>query len=168
MTKIVEDCLKPQPRNDGAPMARYWEREPEPLEGWTFEEQRALAAAARANHKERTRGLTDEDARCQFLRLLMRHVPDKSASECDRCLEHVEANRIAYFGATSRSASTSPLRSSRTGSPLRSSRPNSPLRTSRPGSPLQSGRPDSPLRASRPDSPLRSSRTGALTRTRST
>ena len=148
MTNIDEESLKPH--NDSVdPTARSWEREPEPLEGWTFEEQHALAAAARANHTERTRGLTEQDAHCHFLRLLVRQVPGKSAAECERCLKHVEAKRIAYFGPTSRSASTSPLRSSR------------------PGSPLQSGRPDSPLRASRPDSPLRSSKTGAVTRTRS-
>jgi hypothetical protein len=86
-------------------------------------EQQALSAAARTNHKERTlmlgRGLTEESAHWQFLRLLARQVPGKSAAECHRCLRHVEAKRIAYFGPPSRSASTSPLRASQ--SPMRSS-----------------------------------------------
>ena len=115
-----------------------------------MEEQQALAAAARAHHKERThmlgRGLTEESANLQFLRLLVRQVPGKSLQECDECLKHLEAKRIAYFGPPSRSASTSPVRASR------------------PGSPLQPARADSPLRASRPDSPLRSSRAGAARR----
>jgi hypothetical protein len=63
------------------------------------------------------RGLTDDDARWQFLRLLARQVPGKSAQECERCLKYVEAKRVAYFGAPSRSASSSPQRSSR--SPVR-------------------------------------------------
>ncbi len=112
-----------QSHSDCAPHIPPWEREPEPLEGWTTDEQHTLAAAARGNHRERAlllgRGLTEETAHWQFLRLLARHVPGKSVQECDRCLKHVEAKRIAYFGPPLRSASTSPLQSSapsRTGS----------------------------------------------------
>ncbi len=64
------------------------------------------------------RGLTEENTHWQFLRLLARQVPDKSAKECGRCLQRVEAKRIAYFGPRTRSTSTSPLRASR--SPLHS------------------------------------------------
>ncbi len=118
-TLITEDILfgkkrvNPLHGSDCGPQVPSWELEPEPLEGWTIEEQRALEATARANHKERTlmmgRGLTKETAHWQFLRLLARQVPGKSARECERCLQHVEAKRVAYFG---RSASTSPLQSS--------------------------------------------------------
>ena len=89
-----------------------------------MDEQQALAAAARINHKERTlmlgRGLTEEDAHWQFLRLLARQVPGKSAAECGQCLKHVNAKRIAYFGPLARSVS--PVRESR--SPARSSAPS--------------------------------------------
>jgi hypothetical protein len=118
--------LKPLLHSDCAPHIPPWEREPEPLEGWTKEEQLALATAARANYRERAlllgRGMTEETAHWQFLRLLARHVPGKSAQECDRCLKHVEARRIAYFGPPSRSTSNSPLRAST--SPMRSSAPS--------------------------------------------
>jgi hypothetical protein len=124
---LGKKSLKPLPHTDRAPQVPSWEREPEPLEGWTIDEQQALEAAARTYQRERTlmlgRGLTEENAHWQFLRLLARQVPGKSAKECERCLKHVEAKRIAYFGPPSRSASTSPLRTSR--SPLRSSAPSS-------------------------------------------
>ncbi len=115
VTVVLGEKLKPPPHSDCAPQAPSWECEPEPQEGWTIEDQQALAAAARANHKERTlmlgRGLTEDEAHWQFLRLLARHVPGKSAAECGRCLKHVKAKRIAYFGPPLRSASTSPIRS---------------------------------------------------------
>ncbi len=134
-----EKCVNPLDRYDCGPQVPSWEREIEPLEGWTIEEQRALAAAAKAHHNERAlmieRGPTMEIAHWQFLRLLAREVPGKSARECERCLQHVETKRVAYFGPQSRSESISPLRSSK--SPQRSSK--SPLRSSI--SPLRSSAP---------------------------
>ena len=47
------------------------------------------------------RGLTEEEAHWQYLRLLARHVPGKSLGDCDHCLKYMERQRVAYFGPVS-------------------------------------------------------------------
>ena len=79
-----------------------WKREPNPLPGWTSEDQHALILGSKHHLKERSsiaiRGIHDEFAHWQYVRLVARYVPNKTLEECDLCIKHVERERIAYFG----------------------------------------------------------------------
>ncbi len=76
---------------------------PKPLHGWTSEEQLSLIAAAKIVPSERSLmlqhyGWTEEIAHHKYLLLISEKVPGKSLQECERCLNHLYANRVAYFG----------------------------------------------------------------------
>ena len=90
-----------------APQYSSWKREPDPMPGWTFEEQRTLIATSRSLQSERAMLLkhlgTEERAHWEYLRLIARHLPGKSADDCKRCLAHVKKSKIAYFGSSTRS-----------------------------------------------------------------
>ena len=80
----------------------YKEREPNPVAGWTLEDQRLLIAADKALQRDRLQllesGVPEDRVMWNHLRQIARRVPGKSAEECGRCLKHVEKTRIAYFG----------------------------------------------------------------------
>ena len=122
-----------------------WEREPEPLLGWTKGEQRELVAATRALQKDRAQLFNyyaEEQASWEYLRLLARRLPGKSAEDCRRCLKHVTRHHVAYFGSPSQAASNDSSNDKIRTAPSRSSsddhvkpsgrRSNSPLRSHRP------------------------------------
>jgi hypothetical protein len=76
---------------------------PKPLHGWTSEEQLSLIAAAKVVPSERSLmlqhyGWTEAIAHHKYLLLISEKVPGKSLQECERCLNHLYANRVAYFG----------------------------------------------------------------------
>ena len=86
-----------------------WEKEPDPLDGWTLEDQRLLIAADKELRKNRLAmldlGLPEEKVLWEHLRQIARRVPGKSVVECCRCFKYIERTRIAYFGRQSSSFS---------------------------------------------------------------
>ena len=110
----------------GRQVVPSWEKEPDPIPGWTLEEQRLLIAASKALQNDRIlmieRGYSEEMAHWEYLRQIARRVPGKTAEECNGCLKHVERVRIAYFGTPSQ----------KTNSACAVSRSSSPLRTLKP------------------------------------
>lgn len=106
--KMCQDLLKTK-GNTKTQVTRHssWKREPDPMPGWTFEEQRTLIATSRSLQSERAMFLkhlgSAERADWEYLRLIARHLPGKSADDCKRCLAHVKKSKIAYFGSSTRS-----------------------------------------------------------------
>jgi hypothetical protein len=76
---------------------------PRPLPGWTSDEQLSLIAAIKTVPNERSLmiehyGWTEEVAHHKYLLLMSDRVPGKSLQEVERCLRHLEAKRVAFFG----------------------------------------------------------------------
>ena len=76
---------------------------PEPMHGWTSGEQLALIAAVKAVPSEHALMVehccwTKQMAHHQYLLRISQQVRSKSADECERCLKHLHAKRVAYFG----------------------------------------------------------------------
>jgi hypothetical protein len=96
--------LEPQPVDaESLHCAAQFSYVPQPLQGWTTDEQLALIVASKTVKSKRSLmfekcGMTAEIARQKHLLLLSKHVPGKSVQECARCLKHLEASRVAYFG----------------------------------------------------------------------
>jgi hypothetical protein len=95
------------------PQVPSWAREPDPIPGWTLEEQRALISATKELQKERQRIQeyypTEEQAQWEYLRLIARRVPGKSADDCKQCLKHFQKEHIAFFGSPSRTSTPSQI-----------------------------------------------------------
>jgi hypothetical protein len=73
---------------------------PQPLHGWTVDEQLSLIAASRRVQSERSLmiqhcGWTEEMAHQKHLQLISEQMQSRSAQECECCLNQL---RVAYFG----------------------------------------------------------------------
>jgi hypothetical protein len=76
---------------------------PKPLPDWTVKEQLSLINAVKLVPSERSLMIehcawTEKVAHQKYLQLISEHVPSKSAQECEQCLKHLRAKRVAYFG----------------------------------------------------------------------
>ena len=76
---------------------------PKPLLGWTSDEQLSLIVASKTVSSKRlimskNPKWTKEMAHHKFIQLISEQIPGKSAQECARCLKHLDASRVAYFG----------------------------------------------------------------------
>ena len=74
-----------------------WEKDPLPLEDWSADEQQALIHALRSSQDLRRH---PEHRQLVYTRLIRSNMPleGRTLSECEECYEHIQANRIAYFG----------------------------------------------------------------------
>jgi hypothetical protein len=70
-----------------------WERDPEPLAGWTLQEQRVLITEL----NERPIARLDADALQTMCLSVQRTLPHKSLAEIQACYRHLEVMRIAFF-----------------------------------------------------------------------
>ena len=72
-----------------------WKRPPEPMEGWTVKEQQILMDDLDSNpHARNHHGHLE-----RVFERTHRALPDKTLKQIEQCYRHLQAKRIAYFGA---------------------------------------------------------------------
>ena len=72
-----------------------WKRPPEPMEGWTVKEQQILIDDLDSNpHARNHHGHLE-----RVFERTHRALPDKTLKQIEQCYRHLQAKRIAYFGA---------------------------------------------------------------------
>jgi hypothetical protein len=77
-----------KPRN---PSPGY--KDPEPIKGWTIDQQQTLIKELRKNPKARK----SADSLKELFLTVQSSMPEKSRHEIEECYRHLQANRIAYF-----------------------------------------------------------------------
>ena len=78
-----------------SPRVPIWDQEPEPIKGWTMEDQRALILAAK---EAKLKTAQAPRAYNRSMAEVARQFPHKTLRECEDCFRHVEKSRIVYFG----------------------------------------------------------------------
>ncbi len=75
-----------------------WEKDPPPMDGWTTDEQQTLINELSKSPRDSRR--YPEHREMVFTNLIRPNKPleGRKVSECEQCYEHVQANRIVYFG----------------------------------------------------------------------
>jgi hypothetical protein len=97
-TLMLGQSLLRKPTIDDA--GPHWTQYPNPMPGWTMEEQRELMETCKALHGEWSNLLeffkSEERAHWEYMRLVAQYFPGKSAEDCDRCLRHLTRTRATY------------------------------------------------------------------------
>ena len=77
-----------------------WEKDPPPLEGWSADEQHAFINELSKSPRDLRHRF--EHRQLVYTKLLRSDalLEGRTLSECEECYEHIQANRIAYFGPT--------------------------------------------------------------------
>jgi hypothetical protein len=78
-----------KPTNTGA--AGF--KNPEPIKGWSTQQQQILIEELRNNPKARK----SQDGLKEVFLTVQKSMPEKSRQEIEECYRHLQSNRIAYF-----------------------------------------------------------------------
>ena len=92
------------PRPQSTPV---WLRDPEPLPTWTPDQQRVLIALLDEQPEHRQ----DAVHLKRVFGAAHRRMPERTIDEIEECYRHLQAKRIAYFGATTGARGASPAAS---------------------------------------------------------
>ena len=84
-------------RSNGGSRRSSWIEVPDPLPGWTIEEQDAFLSILNEYPKA---GRDNTQLELAVVKALKR-IPTKTNSDLHQCFKHIDASRIAYFGRVS-------------------------------------------------------------------
>mmetsp|Transcript_1495 Transcript_1495/g.4039 ORF Transcript_1495/g.4039 Transcript_1495/m.4039 type:complete len:158 (+) Transcript_1495:355-828(+) len=94
----TKSILKEPPIAPAPARIASWQRNPEPPEGWTAEQQDVLLELYRKFPKEKGRNKDDAE-HWRRMRILAKNIPGKTPEECELCVQNFESNKVAFFGS---------------------------------------------------------------------